>query len=131
MNIVLLERKSLEEVVALVISMGMQSADYELVQKALIEDLGLSSEDAALAWDRVHGGIVRASTGRNDNCPDKTKDPLAWLSFQKASDDISIISSLYPQYAKPVVEKPRYAKPVINKLQYPNQIDRKPWWKFW
>ncbi|MCY0912471.1 hypothetical protein [Massilia antarctica] len=99
MNIELPEHQTLDNVVALVISMGMQGADYNLVQLSLVENLGLSTDDAALAWDRVHGGIVRAATQQSGNCPNRSKDPLAWLGFQHASQDASIIASLYPQYA--------------------------------
>ncbi|UUZ47405.1 hypothetical protein LP420_29530 [Massilia sp. B-10] len=66
---------------------------------ALIDKVGISDDDAALAWDRVHGGIVRAATGNASNCPNQAKDALAWLGFQRAREDRSIIAALYPQYA--------------------------------
>jgi len=60
------------------------------VHEALINDLcaefQLSTEDAELVVDRVCGGIARAATGNHANCPDRNKDPLAWLSFQRAID---------------------------------------------
>jgi hypothetical protein len=121
MNIVLPEERSLEEVVELVISMGRQRVAHEVVQSSLIETFCLSPDDAALAWDRVHGGIVRASTGHQDNCPDRRKDTLAWMSFQRASQDWSIVADLYPQYAKSRRVGPESARPE----------NAKQWWKFW
>ena len=99
MNIEIPGKKTLDEVVALVISMSMNNAQQEEIESALVETIGLSEDDAVLAWDRVHGGIVRASTGNLANCPSKAKDPLAWLSFHKASADKVIIATLYPKYA--------------------------------
>jgi hypothetical protein len=50
----------------------------------IAREFGMSDEDARLAFDRVQGGIVRALTARQDNCPNRDKDPLAWLSFHEA-----------------------------------------------
>lgn len=99
MNIALPAERTLDEVVSLVISMGMGNSEPEDIETALVEVIGLSQEDAALAWDRVHGGIVRASTGNEANCPSKDKDPLAWLSFRRAIVDHSIIATIYPKPA--------------------------------
>ena len=48
MNIVIPEGRSLDEVVTLVISMGRQGANHEIVEKALVETVGLSQEDVEL-----------------------------------------------------------------------------------
>lgn len=108
MNIVLPEHRTLEQVVDLVISLGREGLAPEQVESTLIETFCLSPYDAALAWDRVHGGIARASTKNRANCPDRVKDPLAWLSFQRASQD-------WP----------------ISRLRYAKSESVNPWWKFW
>ena len=133
MNIVLPEHRSLEEVVALVILMGRQGADREQVQRALVDNVGISDDDAALAWDRVHGGIVRAATGNASNCPNRAKDALAWLSFQRAREDRSIIAALYPQYApRASAYCPNYAKTAATSdPRNDDAASTKPWWKFW
>lgn len=54
--------------------------------------------DAAFALDRVLGGIVRAATGNPANCPDRTKDPVAWTSYQRAIRQPEIIRAIRPDY---------------------------------
>lgn len=100
MNIALPAERTLGEVVSLIISMSMGKSEQDETQEALVGTIGLSRDDAALAWDRVHGGIVRASTGNEANCPSKDKDPLAWLSFHRAIADNAIIARIYPQHAE-------------------------------
>jgi hypothetical protein len=53
MNIELPAERTLDEVVSLVISMSMKNAEQEEIEKTLVETIGLSQDDAALAWDRV------------------------------------------------------------------------------
>ena len=122
MNIALPEHRSLEEVIALVISMARSGADRDDIEVSLVEEIGLSPYDAALAWDRVHGGIVRASTQRLDNRPDRADDPLAWLSFEYARRDPSIIAAIYPKYAEAAGSKSRASGQTAT---------ARPWWKFW
>ena len=133
MNIALPEHRTLEEVVTIVISMCMAGADYEHVQLSLVEEVGLSADDAALTWDRVHGGIVRASTRHRGNCPDRSKDPLACLSFERAMEDLSIIAVLYPQYAKPVpTNNLSSTEPAMKKrAERAESTGAKRWWKLW
>jgi hypothetical protein len=124
MNIALPGHRSLEEVVTFVILRCMEGTDYDRVHLSLIEEIGLSPDNAALAWDRVHGGIVRASTRRLENCPDRARDPLAWLSFERAMEDPSIIAVLYPHF--PVTEPP-----VKNRPERAVSAGAKPWWRIW
>jgi len=56
---------------------------YEHILKKCVEEFGLSEEDADLAIDRAQGGIVRAITCNKQNEPDKTKDPIAWHTFNE------------------------------------------------
>jgi len=117
MNIALPPPHTLGAVAELVISHGRAQAPTAATQRALIETFGLAADDAALAWDRVHGGIVRAATGNVANRPDKSKDPLAWASFQLATADPTIIASLYPQHA--------------NRADSLPDTERNAWWRFW
>ena len=66
---------------------------------ALVAEFGLPEADAELAVDRTLGGVVRAATRNEANRPDRTKDPVAWESFQRAASDRSIIARLRPEYA--------------------------------
>ncbi len=109
MNIELPKHATLEGVVDLVLSMQEEGATPDQIAMRLIETIGLSESDAALALDRVQGGAVRASTNHS-NCPDRLKDPLAWISYQRTTKKETKVSSLR-----------RYTPP---EKTY-------PWWKFW
>lgn len=87
MNIELPVGVSLEEVADVIISLKNQNSTHEMVESCLIEKFALTPYDAALARDRVCAGMVRASTGLRSNCPDRVKDALAWIAFQRTSAD--------------------------------------------
>lgn len=87
MNIELPVGVSLEEVADLIISLKNKNSTHEMVESCLIEKFALTPYDAALAWDRVCAGIVRASTGAPSNCPDRETDTISWIAFQRASAD--------------------------------------------
>jgi hypothetical protein len=70
--------------VAHIFAARTEGRQHEVLIADLREDFGLSAEGAELAVDRVCGGIVRAMTGNRANCPDRKKDPIAWMSFQRA-----------------------------------------------
>src|SRR6185295_2395062 len=63
----------------------MSGAEGANVVDGLVSQIGLSEEDAHLALDRTLGGVVRAATGNPLNRPDRAKDPMAWLSFERAT----------------------------------------------
>ena len=67
------------------------------IEAALVTDLGLSADDAALARDRAFGGIVRAGTRNEANRPSLVKDPLAHESFERALADPSLPARIYPE----------------------------------
>jgi hypothetical protein len=73
-----------EELVGHVFAANEQGRQHEVLIVEFREQFGLSADDAEIAVDRVCGGIVRAPTGNRANCPDRTKDPIAWMSFQRA-----------------------------------------------
>ena len=60
----------------------------------------VTEDDAAFALDRVLGGVVRAATGNPANCPDRTKDPVAWTSYQRAIREPAIIEAIRPEYVR-------------------------------
>ncbi len=125
MNIKLPEGVSFEEVADLIISMKKQDSTHEMVESCLIETFALSPYDAALAWDRVCAGMVRASTGRRANCPDRSKDALAWVAFQRASQDRKIDVSPMRQDAGAGTSAPDYSQYSEQQLrQILNRLDR-------
>lgn len=63
-------------------------ADWVLMCERIVQEFGLTEEDAYLAIDRVQSGMVRAVTGNPENRPDAIKDPLAHMSFQRIWDEL-------------------------------------------
>ena len=75
--------KTEEDLTLRIMSALRDRASTSDMMNICMEDFGLTEDDADLAIDRVHGGIVRAITCNPKNKPDKEKDPLAWHSFVK------------------------------------------------
>ena len=73
---------AVEEIVELILRAWGEGAEYATTIEKLVS-LGLPEEDACLAYDRTHGGRVRAETGSMANEPRKEKDPIAWVSFHR------------------------------------------------
>ena len=86
-----------------------KSSGDDTVQ-ALVASFGITSDDAALVYDRVLGGVVRAATGNVSNRPDAAKDPFAYFSFERARRDHGIIAAIRPEYA---------------------EAPKRSWWQFW
>lgn len=57
---------------------------WQEIRDVLVERFALSYDDARLAWDRTQGGTVRAATASSTNEPDRVKDPVAWIAYQRA-----------------------------------------------
>lgn len=76
--------RSVKNLVDHVLRSTEQGRQHERIVAELREQFGLSVEDAELAIDRVCGGTTRALTGNRAYCPDRKKDPIAWISFQRA-----------------------------------------------
>jgi hypothetical protein len=89
----------LQRAVELVLQDGTARVPVEQTLLRLITELRFSEEWAHLACDRIYGGLVRAATGNVANCPDKQKDPLAWISFHRCLNDPSIIVAIRPEWA--------------------------------
>jgi hypothetical protein len=99
MNIPLPAGRTVEQVVEFVIQAALRGTPDDTTEQLLTAEFLLSPDDAALARDRTCGGIVRAATRNQENCPRREKDPMAWESFQRAMRDPSIVARIYPQYA--------------------------------
>ena len=97
--------RSLDDVVDYCLQATIRKEPPEKIVQHLMVEFGLSRSDAELALDRSCGGVVRAATGRQDNCPAREKDPMAWLSFQRCLKQPELIVAIYPQFARPS-EKP-------------------------
>jgi hypothetical protein len=108
MTIVVPTGRSLDDIVDYVLQATIQRETPSNMVRHLTTEFGLTQGDAELALDRTCGGVVRAATGRRDNCPPKEKDPMAWLSFQRCLKQPELIGALYPQLARP---------------------SQKPWWR--
>jgi hypothetical protein len=99
-----------EDVVDLVFSSARQDVPYEDVLGRLVA-VGLSREDAALAYDRALGGLVRAATRNPSNEPSTQKDPIAHASYVRCMREPSLIAAIRPDWAQPHT--------------------RRRWWQFW
>jgi hypothetical protein len=82
--------RTVAEIVDLVMQSALRNASVDEIERVLIDEFGLSADDATLAWDRTFGGLVRASTRNLANCPPQDKDPIAWESFQRGMSDRSL-----------------------------------------
>jgi hypothetical protein len=122
LNIELPPGRTIDEIVELVLSDWRRRVPTDETVQALVE-IGLDEEDGVLAWDRVHGGVVRAATRIPENCPSRSKDPFAWTSFQRATSDPSIVADLCPEDAA--------ARPEPQPAPAPEPPSRRRWWRFW
>jgi hypothetical protein len=98
MNIPLPTGRTVEQVVDCVIQAALRGTPHDAVEQLLVDEFLLSPDDAALARDRTFGGIVRAATRNQENCPQREKDPMAWESFQRAWRDPSIVARIYANH---------------------------------
>ena len=110
MTIPLPPGQTVEAIAQFVIQREISKSSGEDTVQAVVASFGITSEDAALVYDRVLGGIVRAATGNVANRPDPTKDPFAYFSFERARRDRGIIAAIRPEYA---------------------QAPKRSWWQFW
>lgn len=84
------------DVVDLVLGLTDASASADEVERALTRELGLNADDAAIARDRVFGGLVRGASNNPVNEPSPTKDPIAHESYHRALADPTLIRKYYP-----------------------------------
>ena len=96
MNISLPAGQTEAQVVDFVLARAAAGTTGEALVAAVQEDFQVTAGDAELAVDRIYGGLVRARTRNPANRPDRSLDPLAWISFGRATGDPSIIAKLLP-----------------------------------
>ena len=84
MSVQLPRGHTVEELVDCILAANQQGHHHETLIANLASEFGLSKEDSELSVDRVGAGIVRAATGNRANSPNQLKDPIAWVSFQRA-----------------------------------------------
>ena len=110
MSIQLPPGQTVEAIGEFVIQREISKISSDDTARALVATFGMTSDDAALVYDRILGGIVRAATGIAANRPNATKDPFAYFSYERASRDQQIIYAIRPDYVK---------------------ARKRPWWHFW
>ncbi len=89
--------RTVADVVDLVLRRAAEGRPAAEIEAALVTELGLSADDAALARDRAFGGIVRGGTRNEANRPSPVKDPVAHESFERALADPSLPARIYPE----------------------------------
>jgi hypothetical protein len=89
---------TLDHVTDTILQGACAKKDFAAILAELVR-LGLSEDDAVLAYDRVHGGLVRAATESPASAPGKDKDPLAWTSYQRCLREPSLIAAIRPELA--------------------------------
>jgi hypothetical protein len=95
MNIALPPGISYEQIVNFVLQCYNADDPYPTALSELQKRFGVSADDAALAWDRVQGGVVRAMSRNPINRPQQDKDPMARLSYDKALADKRLASQVW------------------------------------
>jgi hypothetical protein len=83
--------KTLEDLVEFILQAEARKVRSDETISELITRFGPSKEDAELAWDRTLGGLVRAATGNQINCPEREKDPVAGISYQACLREPAVI----------------------------------------
>jgi hypothetical protein len=100
MSVLLPPNCTAADVVAFVLHAAMNGLPSPEIEQLLMSRFSLSSSDAALARDRVFGGLVRAATRNPLNCPSQEKDPLAWESYQCGTSDPALVARIFPQFSQ-------------------------------
>ncbi len=99
-----------EQVVDVVLARELACVEYAQIHSELIA-LGLSSDDAELAHDRVLGGLVRAGTVSPENEPRRSQDPIAWVSYHRGKREpelFRIVQRRIPQFVPASSPRPRW-----------------------
>lgn len=84
--------RTVAELVDFVLQSAIRGIQAERIVRRLAKEFGLSKGDAELACDRSFGGLVRAAARDPRNCPQQTKDPVAWESFRRGRSDPSLLA---------------------------------------
>ena len=97
MTVTLPPGRTCTQVVTLVLEAALVETPDGETEQLLAVEFELSPEDAARARDRAFGGLVRSAM--HDSAPKKTRDPIAWESYQRGIADPSLVARIYPQFA--------------------------------
>lgn len=100
-KIALPRSESVEGIVDYVLEALSRGDSPPAVLEHLASEFNLSTEDAALAIDRVCGGVVRAATGRRDSRPSKKNDPMAWISYERCVKNPELVPAIYAKFEAP------------------------------
>ncbi len=92
--------KTVDDLVDYVIDAALANTSIEDIETELGRTFELGVDDAAVARDRVFGGIFRAGTTAPENQPNQEKDPLAWASYNRAKANPEIITAIFPEFSR-------------------------------
>jgi len=107
-----------EDIVGYILGEARNNPDYKIIVDHLCGQFGLEHSEADRAVDRTLGGIVRAAFRRPDLSPDLAADPIAWHSFQKASENPAIVDEIFGGWKLPDVpaDKATPTKPLLRAI---------------
>lgn len=87
------------DLAALIVDHAIVHPDLDTLQLEISISFLISEQDALTAIDRTLGGICRAATLWPPACPDPGIDPVAAAAFVLASNDHTILDSVYPDWS--------------------------------
>lgn len=86
MSVALPPGRAISDLVTYTVTLSERGRSGLELETAVAREFSLSDDDAALAVDRVFGGITRAATRNEANRPDPVKDPVAFESYRQAME---------------------------------------------
>lgn len=87
---------TLDALVEHILQAEIQKIPHENTVAYVMHEFALSEDDAELAWDRTLGGLVRAASKNDANCPSREKDPVAWISYHRCRQEPALITAIRP-----------------------------------
>lgn len=86
--------RTLDELVDHVLQAELRKVAHGTTIAQVMREFELSEADAELAWDRTLGGLVRAASNNDANCPIREKDPIAWISYHRCRQEPALITAI-------------------------------------
>jgi len=86
-----------------IVDVVLRAEREQLPRRATVAELvalGLTEDDAHLAFDRAVGGIVRAAARHPGNAPARDKDPVAWATYERCMREPNLPESIRPRFWK-------------------------------
>lgn len=96
MSIEVPDDRTLDALVEHILQAEIQKIPHESTVAHVMREFALSEDDAELAWDRTLGGLVRSASKNDANCPNREKDPVAWISYQRCRQEPALIAAIRP-----------------------------------